>query len=539
MAGLRDSSKVIGAKLSALVGNKESVSTLNAVNMLGWTGREYEQGLAKAIWEDDLKVKYADMDEAYGAYKIGEDGITISKTLLGGGKEESAKLATVMSHEGTHAAGNRIEALAHIQGNSTYNTINAIFGLQADAEFSGQMISAILDPESWKENTGDVDYWIRTNNGGLKNDGLATLKDENGNVIKSLKDLGLTSETQIEGALLAILNIDKNDTEKVNAVRNMMTSAGMIHSYSENPDDWYWMGVREARLVDPENIATQRDFGEMADLLEVREYDLGVLNQGQTILFASIIDLVSTFNMDGSGLKKFVNNAYGSAIDFMNFADEGGNLSIATQLLSGYLDPEHLSMVQTNREWYNNALINGVNINGMVPGAVRDEVGFGMESGMLNLASSTVENAKFFEELHTGIDFSKGTEVLTPRGFWEFTGSSGHKATLQLYGGDLKMRIQHLDPTILAGIPRGKIYGTSEGTAKIFDFPKDSFGSGTGAHVHVEMTRNMPYKQSYTRQYVNPETLAPKPDRLEYWYRYYDADGEIMTDKSGNFGRNW
>jgi hypothetical protein len=85
--------------------------------------------------------------------------ITISKGLLGGGKEGSAKLATVMSHEGTHAAGNRIEGMAHLQGNRTYNTINAVFGLTGDAEFSGQMISAILDPASWVENTGEVDRW--------------------------------------------------------------------------------------------------------------------------------------------------------------------------------------------------------------------------------------------------------------------------------------------------------------------------------------------------------------------------------------------
>jgi hypothetical protein len=160
MAGLKDSNKVIEAKLSALMGNQEGVSTLNAVNMLGWTGRGYEQGLAEAIWEDELNVKYADLDEAYGEYKIGEDGITISKTMLGGGKEGSAKPAAVMSHEGVHALkGIRIEALAHLQGNSTYNAINTIFGLTADKEFLQGMISAIMNPESWVENTRDVDLW--------------------------------------------------------------------------------------------------------------------------------------------------------------------------------------------------------------------------------------------------------------------------------------------------------------------------------------------------------------------------------------------
>jgi hypothetical protein len=483
-------------------------------------------------------VEYADMGEgAYGEYRVGTDGITISKTMLGGGKEGSAKLAAVMSHEGTHAAGNRIEALAHLQGNSTYGTVNAVFGLAGDVEFSQGMLDAIYDPGSWAKNTGDVDYWIRTADGGLKYDGLATLRDENGNVIKSLEDLKLTSETQIEGALLAIMSIDKNDTEKVNAVRNMMADAGLVHSRSDDPDDWYWLGVHDARLIDPENIATQREFEELAESLEVKERDLTNLNQGITIPFASIIDLVNTTDMGGVGVKKFIDDAYGSAIGLLNFADVGGNLAMATDLLFKYLNPERVDMIQANREWYNNALINGVDINGMVSGAVRDKVGFGMESGMLELLSTPVNNAVFFEELHTGIDFSRGKDIMTPGGFWEYTEPSSHKSYLQLYGGDLTMRIQHLDETILAGIPKGTIYGTSEGTAKIFDFPTKSFGSGTGAHVHIDMTRNMPHEQVYTRQFVNPETLAPDPNRLGYPYAYRDAKKNKIPGYYGNFDR--
>jgi hypothetical protein len=86
MAGLKDAGRVTGAKLAALTGNKESVSTLNSVNMLGWTGNEYEQGLAKVIWEGKLKVIYADMDpNNLGQYEQGTDWITLNKTLLGGG----------------------------------------------------------------------------------------------------------------------------------------------------------------------------------------------------------------------------------------------------------------------------------------------------------------------------------------------------------------------------------------------------------------------------------------------------------------------
>jgi hypothetical protein len=506
--------------------------------MLGLTGRAFELDIAKRAWDGEMKVRYADLGKnGLGEYVLGSDGITISKTLLGGGKEESAKLATVMSHEGTHVNGNRIEGLAHLQGNNTYNAINTMLGLQGDAEFSAGMIAAMLDPDSWVENTGDVDRWIRTSEGGYKNDGFATLRDEEGNVIKSLNDMGLKSETQIEGALLAILKIDKNDSEKVNEVRNMMAASGMIHSHSENPDDWYWTGLREARLVDMENIATQREMTEFADLLEVNEYDLDDLNHGTTISLTAIVEMINKVNIDGADIRKFVDSAYDSAIDFMNFADKGGNLTIATQTLSQYLNPEQLGMVEVNREWYNNALINGVDINGMVPNAVRDEVGFGMYSGLLKLASSRVKDAKFFSEEHTGIDFSRGTIIQTPGAYWKFNYSDGHKAFFQLYEGDLKIRIQHLDSAILATIPKNTIYGTSEGAAKIFDFPTKSFGSGTGAHVHIDMTRNMPYDQVYMRQFVDTETLKPVTDRLEYPYNYYYGNEKRIAGESGNFYR--
>jgi hypothetical protein len=169
MAGLGDSTKVIEAKLSALSGKQEGVSTLNAVNMLGWTGKGYEQDVAKSIWDGELEVTYADMvEDDYGEYLIGSDGITISKALLGGGKEGSAKLAAVMSHEGVHALERiRIEALAYLQANSTYNTINAMFGLEADAVFSANMANAIQNRDSWKVNTGNVDKWdaVKTVNG--------------------------------------------------------------------------------------------------------------------------------------------------------------------------------------------------------------------------------------------------------------------------------------------------------------------------------------------------------------------------------------
>jgi hypothetical protein len=166
--------------------------------MLGWTGQGFEQDIAKRIWDRNLKVTYADLEEGeLGEYTIGSGGITISKTLLGGGKEGSAKLAAVMSHEGTHVNGNRIEGLAHLQGYSTYEMIKSMFGLQGDAEFSAGIAGAIFDRESWAANTGNTDYW-------------RVRKDEFGRVVQVLDDGDREHATIVdaEGNIEKIVDID-------------------------------------------------------------------------------------------------------------------------------------------------------------------------------------------------------------------------------------------------------------------------------------------------------------------------------------------
>ncbi len=47
-------------------------------------------------------------------------------------REASAKLATVMSHEGSHYYGNRVEAIAHMSAADTYSQLNQKFKLQGE-----------------------------------------------------------------------------------------------------------------------------------------------------------------------------------------------------------------------------------------------------------------------------------------------------------------------------------------------------------------------------------------------------------------------
>ena len=60
----------------------------------------------------------------YGNYTLGENKIVLSENLLGGGREASAKLATVMSYEDSHYNGNRVEAIAHMSAAETYSQLN-------------------------------------------------------------------------------------------------------------------------------------------------------------------------------------------------------------------------------------------------------------------------------------------------------------------------------------------------------------------------------------------------------------------------------
>lgn len=189
-AGAKESSKVIDWKY----GSVETNSTLNSINMLGYTNIGGNQKLSKDIWNEKISVNYTDTGGDYGNYSGGST-INISKTLLGGGAEDYAKLATVLAHEGTHAYGNRIEGEAHKTGLDTYTQINQAYDLSGDSAFVSEMIDAIMDKNSWKENTGDTDHWkIKMHADGtheLVDDKKKTLSidylDADGNVISTSK----------------------------------------------------------------------------------------------------------------------------------------------------------------------------------------------------------------------------------------------------------------------------------------------------------------------------------------------------------------
>ena len=124
---------------------------------------------------------------------------------MGGGKEGSAKLAAALAHEGTHAYGNRVERLAHMEALGTYSDIVTMFQLKGDAGFASEMLSGVTAAENWSENTGDRDYWKLTHGGQLVNDRQGWLKDENG---KYISIDGTLEDKPIEGKTLGAKGIE-------------------------------------------------------------------------------------------------------------------------------------------------------------------------------------------------------------------------------------------------------------------------------------------------------------------------------------------
>lgn len=250
IVGIKEASKVTDWKYGSL----ESSSTMNSINMLAYTNSKDNLKIAKDIWNENLAVEYGNTGNDYGNYTLGDSKIMLSDNLLGGGRAGSAKLASVMSHEGTHYYGNRVEAIAHMSAAETYSQLNQKFKLQADTSFSMEMLAGIMNTDNWKENTGDVDHWTLMANGDLVEDEDGWLRDENGNFIRD-KDGNKIGANGIETGLLNILfgekqsdgsmkNQGKNYTaftdEQISIAQGLMYGAGFTNDGKENPRDVKW-----------------------------------------------------------------------------------------------------------------------------------------------------------------------------------------------------------------------------------------------------------------------------------------------------------
>ncbi len=136
MSGLYDTAKITGARASAALGDVRGSSTLNAINMLGYTTAEGNHTLARDIWLGAKKVSYYDgstagiseQDLKALGYAESTDTIGINARMLGSGKESAAQIASLVVHEGVHLGGNE-EMEAKMGGTSAYADLIQPFGV--------------------------------------------------------------------------------------------------------------------------------------------------------------------------------------------------------------------------------------------------------------------------------------------------------------------------------------------------------------------------------------------------------------------------
>jgi hypothetical protein len=280
--------------------------------MLGYTGDDFNITLGSSIWKGGTKVKYTKDLKAsegnYGAYDHKEpDEVMLSNELLGNGKEQAAKLASVMAHEGTHVAGNRYEAVAYKQSLDTYQSLLTTFGLTGDRNFSLGMVAALLDPRSYEANTGDIDHWeARVHADGTQeflDDQKMSLSftylDPQGNVIGgyTVTDPSMQDLKSRAGAIAKIFGLDRIET--------------LLGSSLSNADTY--------------------DFQTLKDVLKLSDSDIQLIQH--TGRLPDNITEAQRLSLAGEALLKSSGGKWNTAENKW----EGMNLALSTKLLEGGL----------------------------------------------------------------------------------------------------------------------------------------------------------------------------------------------------------
>ncbi|HNY22602.1 MAG TPA: hypothetical protein PKO22_10685, partial [Treponemataceae bacterium] len=258
-------------------------------------------------------------------------------------------------------------------------------------------------------------------------------------------------------------------------------------------------------------------------------------NMGKEISLYSIDSLFASLGVGKETYQNYIEKNYISALGYNSYIKSQANQKWARQIYDKAYTPDERSRIQTNTDLLQTIMSQGIDYSEVVPGAVQT-TSFGEDVNVSLVTSSVAGAVSFFEE-HTGVDYgSGGTGVYTPAGFWQVLKTEDHKVILQLYGTDTKMRIMHLDPAKVDDLALGKIIGSANGNIKIIDYPTASFGSGSGAHTHVDFTRSFPGATSYYRSFVSPVNWS-NGSQLEYQYIYYGANMNPLAGYPKNFYR--
>ncbi|MDR3138611.1 MAG: peptidoglycan DD-metalloendopeptidase family protein [Treponema sp.] len=470
-AGLYDTLKIGGAKAASLFGNDTEIFTLNAINMLGYTGNELNLLIGQGIWQETIKARYENLgsdsegNEILGLYdRESPNTISLSEALLGKGNAKGAALASVMAHEGTHLQGNRYEYLANLQGLETYTDLITMFNAGGDGRFLTAILGALNDPVSYTANTGSTDYWKVMRDGTLVYDGQGYLKDENGFYIS--KDGNRTKhivpgETIGAGGIeTGLLNILYGGTSgklydgfsdwKIEDAQELLLSSGFVHNGAEKIRDRMWNTGNEDKSISFDKL---KDFG---NTIAVQVFMNGMDELSDKVVFGNAVERLYAHD----SMPDYIWQRFDQLVSAKRyFYDAGGTLFQNTEGLS-------VSQLFTQNNFYAGDQHRGVDVRGAS--------GTSIQSGY---SGKVIRNYN---------SQSAGNSVIVEYGF-NFENS--------FYTTGIQSQFMHLkNPSALAEntiIKAATIIGLMGNTGLVDPAPTKQ-NPNAGTHLHYQLMGNLP-----------------------------------------------
>ncbi len=513
-AGLEEN---LGVGMRSLASNIDAGSTALYASIMNGTTTFLDSSSLNAVAQTKTGAN-GNRVISFGNQRTGNDGLDMSVLLAHEAVRDGVWDGSVaQTLETRDAAMNHMNMAMDIEagyGSWGLSRNNAAEANVYSAYKAGEISGSAMNEYIGQNYNSSSDFWKLTSNGNLSYDGKANLYDENGNLIRQTNSQG------VEGSLLELLGLPDTATNR-QAVVKLMKASGMKMS---TEGKWVGTSVSVANQLPRAGGTFVRD-----------GVDLTAMNIGKEIPLSSITQFYKTMGVDKAVYQSFVERNYMSAMSYLSYTAQQTDQSWSQDLYQKAYTPAERAMIQTNIGFLQSVQQNGINYDKMVPGT-QQTTGFGVSS-FVELATTSTEGAKFFLEDHTGLDFGgNGSTVNVPGGSWRVTDKTKDKLYLQLLGTDVRMRIQHLDPSNVRVIDLGAIVGDGGSGEKIVDYPTSSNGSGTGTHVHIDFTKSLPYEDVYQRAFVSPSNWSYVP-RLEYQYTYFDSNRNPLAGYPRYFSR--
>ena len=274
-------SDVLGVTRAKLAGEgSHALGVLNTSNYLAIGGMRQ---LSQNIWGRKVDVAFEDLGEDYGYYNHTADPnrIVINRRYNTNDREDVAVLAAGAAHEGQHRYdrtfhGATSEYSAHRSGAAVYLNLMHGLGLKGNGRLMQSITAGLMSEQSKQRNTGPVDHWRLTADGGLEFTGEGWLQNEEGLYLNtdgttSTEPIpGLTIGAEgIETGLLNILNdggtsgrsYDGFTDRQKQAAQGLMTGAGLGYVLRGDRSDTlanrYWnRNAVDGQTIRPQALAS-------------------------------------------------------------------------------------------------------------------------------------------------------------------------------------------------------------------------------------------------------------------------------------------